>query len=585
VAVEGLLSGALAALWLTLLWCAAPILGSSPRDVVARLRDAIILGVAIPFGLGLIGLLYGPACYAAALVLWLARHASARAPADDANVVLPTNPWLALPLFAVALAAAPALMQPPLSGDTLIYHLPNAAAWARAGSIWQTSTTYWWWPGGSELFASGLLACGARWSVGASGAIACALLGIRITAWGIHLRAPAWAAATAGAAFVLTPVAALQAGNLGNDVWLAAFFMESLWCLQMRAQARNALGMTALVKPVGFVFAAVAALAGRARFRDAVAAAVPLTIWLARDAILWHGALIPPASTMYPHLWSTSIGMHGAEGAQTLAIALKNAGVTSMAWLALPLVGLFFRETRSVALAGALALVVFMFEPFGFASSLPQLATGASLRFGLPAMAVGAVGFCLLAARWPLIIGALAAASAAWGVVRMQALYWNDVATHSALPLIAVLAALIAFGRRRVGEAIWAIAGTGALMFLAWTASTRAADFYAASMRGYDGSPTGVFAWLAQHQPRRVLVEFARGGSVSMTSPRTAVFDRDVAADACDQARGLRALLIVGTDPAVAPKTHQLRLDEARACGRTLYEDSGAVVVDPGNEL
>ena len=42
------------------------------------------------------------------------------------------NLWLMLPLAGVAAAALPALLQPPLSGDTLIYHLPNAAAWARA---------------------------------------------------------------------------------------------------------------------------------------------------------------------------------------------------------------------------------------------------------------------------------------------------------------------------------------------------------------------------------------------------------------------------------------------------------------------
>jgi hypothetical protein len=51
--------GLLAAIWLLGLFAAAPVLRTGSRyDFPNRLRDALVLGVAIPFGLGFVHLLY-----------------------------------------------------------------------------------------------------------------------------------------------------------------------------------------------------------------------------------------------------------------------------------------------------------------------------------------------------------------------------------------------------------------------------------------------------------------------------------------------------------------------------------------------
>ena len=99
-----------------------------------------------------------------------------------------------------------------LEGDTLAYHLPNAAAWVRAGSIWTTTTRYWWYPGGSELFAAGLLAVAGPFSVLVAGAGPVALLGMRLATWCRALGTGPWTAAAIGAASIAAPVIALSSG-------------------------------------------------------------------------------------------------------------------------------------------------------------------------------------------------------------------------------------------------------------------------------------------------------------------------------------------------------------------------------------
>ncbi|MFZ0683529.1 MAG: hypothetical protein WAM84_11695, partial [Candidatus Cybelea sp.] len=58
-----------AAIWLLGLYAAAPALRARPAyDFVDRLRDSLILGVAIPFVLGFVHALYWGACWAALLL-------------------------------------------------------------------------------------------------------------------------------------------------------------------------------------------------------------------------------------------------------------------------------------------------------------------------------------------------------------------------------------------------------------------------------------------------------------------------------------------------------------------------------------
>ena len=252
-----MLSGTLAALWLLGLLAAAPALRTGSRYAFAdRLRDALILGAAIPFALGLIGLLYPAACW---IVLAICVAIAYRRAPPRAAIETPRGRPPYVLIAALAVVAWPALMRPPLDGDTLSYHLPNAAAWVHAHGLWTTDPRYWWYPPGSEIFAAGLFAVSGPFAVGWSGFGALALLGFRVAHWAnAEFGAPEWLAdALAAATVTMTPLA-LQAGSLQNDVWLAAFFLESFWVLgRETAAAARTVAIVALLKPYGWIFAFV----------------------------------------------------------------------------------------------------------------------------------------------------------------------------------------------------------------------------------------------------------------------------------------------------------------------------------------
>ena len=171
-----------AALWLLGLFAAAPALRTSARyDFPDRLRDALILGISIPFALGLVHALYAVACWCVLAICIAVAYARGLAkPARAPNAAAPIPYLLIGALLAVGW---PQLMRPLLEGDSLSYHLPNAASWIQAHSIWTTATRYWWYPPASELFAAGLYVTGGPFALPWCGFVALALLGFRIAAW------------------------------------------------------------------------------------------------------------------------------------------------------------------------------------------------------------------------------------------------------------------------------------------------------------------------------------------------------------------------------------------------------------------
>ena len=219
------------------------------------MRNALVLGVAIPLLLGCVNLLYPAAC-------WLMRAACVAAAArwhrDSAPAAGGVVPYVTI--AALALVAWPQLMRPLLDGDSLSYHLPNAASWVQSHGIWTTATRYWWYPPASELFASGIYATGGPFALAWAGFGALALVGLRVAAWArTEFAAPAWLADALAAAIVTAMPLALQA-SLQNDVWLAAFWLETLWLLRRPASGWAALAICALMKPDGWIFAVVAAM-------------------------------------------------------------------------------------------------------------------------------------------------------------------------------------------------------------------------------------------------------------------------------------------------------------------------------------
>ncbi len=268
-----------AATWLGTLWFAAPIV-SDPQVEGAlpdRLRGVLVLGTAIPFALGLLHLLYAPACYAIAiaciLVAWL------RGRPTIANVQAPTK-WYALPLCATLFVALPALQQPPMDGDTLGYHLPNALSWVHAHSVWTTPTRYWWYPAGSELFAAGIAATGGWWLVGLAGTCAALLVTFRLTAWGVSLGSPDWVAASLASAFICTGVAAVQTADLQNDLWLAALFLELLWTANRSSRSQFiAASVLSLIKPTGLLYAMLSGFWRKGPFALVALSCAPFGLW------------------------------------------------------------------------------------------------------------------------------------------------------------------------------------------------------------------------------------------------------------------------------------------------------------------
>ncbi len=576
------MAGILAALWLLGLFAAAPALRANPRyDFPDRLRDALVLGVAIPFALGFAHALYPAACWSAlGICIGVAYWRSLVRPAA------PSRHFAHVPYVLIGALVAvswPQLMRPLLDGDSLSYHLPNAAAWVQAHSLWTTATRYWWYPPASELFAAALYAVSGPFALPWCGFVALALLGFRIVAWARELSAsPLFADALAAATVTAYPLA-IQGGTLQNDVWLAAFFLESLWVVMRFSRARAAmrtLAVTALIKPQGWVFTVIALLAGKARFGLWLTTAAALALWIVHDAILWSGALVAPASTMYGGLFGSTIVAHGAPALATLVRVAYDTSPFALLALLAALAGpaLARRTPRLGWAACAAALLVFVL-PFGYATSVAQLATGASLRFAAPAIAAGAVLLAIAMRRSPGVGAALFLASTLYGVWYVLAIFWNDGGTHVAIACAALAVAVAAATRlartRWPNAALFGIAVIAAVHL----ASRQPLGYYTDALRA-GASPPGIYRWIAATHPAAVGSWGLRLGSVNVLSPATRTVDLPDL-QACTQARRDRVLLAAVAQSDLSANANRQRLRLARACGHTIYEDESGVVTEP----
>ncbi|MGB6601404.1 MAG: hypothetical protein WBE77_10030 [Candidatus Cybelea sp.] len=576
------MSGLPAALWLLGLFAAAPALRTGARyDFPDRLRDALILGITIPFALGLVHALYAVACWCVLAICIAAAYARGIAkPATAPSAAAPIPYLLVGALLAVAW---PQLMRPLLEGDSLSYHLPNAAAWVQAHSIWTTATRYWWYPPASELFAAGLYVTSGPFGLPWCGFVALALLGFRIATWARNaFAAPPLLADLLAAATVTAFPLAIQAGTLQNDVWLAAFWLESVWALltSQNATAARALAVTALIKPQGWLFAVIALTTTRAKRGLWVTTLTALAVWLVHDAILWKHAIVAPASTEYGSLFGSTILAHGWAALAILArvtlAASPFASVALLAALARPFLG--GREPRLGWAACAAALLFFLL-PFGYASSVAQLATGASLRFAAPAVAAGAVILTAFARRNAVTGAALLAASSLFGVGYVLAIFWNDAPTRVA-PIVA-LAGIGAVAWARALRRGWPVA----LAFIAIAvaadllAGSHPVDFYADALR-VNGRATTFYSWVERSRPTAIGAVGLALGTVNVLSPQTRTVEIPDASS-CAHAREQGVLLVAIGENDRTDAFNRARLRAARACGVTRYDDGIAVVVAP----
>jgi hypothetical protein len=583
-APEGTFEGIRAALWLGSLWFAGPLLGTRERDAPGRIRDGLILGTAIPFGLACVHLLSGPACALVLALLVARRLVRARSPSaeDGTREPPPSRLALALPTVLVAAYAWPALVRPLLQGDSLGYHLPNAAAWVQSGSLWVTTTRYWWYPGGSELFAAGLLAVAGPLVLGFAGTGPALLLGFRLAAWGRSLGLPGWVAGALAAFALGAHTLGEQSANLENDLWLGAFFVELLWLARSEpaALARTA-ALTGLLKPFGWLYMLAAGVSRRAPWRSLAFGLLPFAFWLFRDAILWQGAIVPPSTVAYPNTFSTTILAHGLEGVATLARALAHDGFATAALFVLGLAALAFARSPGLRLAAAAALLLFAINPFGFNDSNPQLANGTSLRYAAPFLALGAVFGVQLVGRVPRVAAAAGFAAlgfAAVGAAASIAVYRADALTSGTPWILLALAAVMLVPGRLLRPYALGAFSLGSIAYAGTLAGTHPIDYYDAWLS--PPQTTRVFDWLAVNRPAAVVGSGVRIGAIVAVSPSTRAIDALVD-DPCGEARSLGALLISADDETIPPSERAGRRALARACGTTLYADDAALVIAP----
>ncbi len=571
------MSNLLATAWLLGLLAAAPLLRTQSRYAfVDRLRDALILGVAIPFVLAFVHALYAAALWAT-LFVCIALALRRRFPRDKAAGAVPY-----LTIAALVAVTWPQIVRPLLEGDSLWYHLPNAASWVQSHSLWSSATHYWWYPPASELFASGLYAVSTPFALPWCGTGALALLGFRIAVWAREaFDAPPLLADAIAAATVTAYPLAIQGGTLQNDVWLAAFWLEALWLLRMRERGAAAptIALTVLLKPQGWLFAAVALAVRKAPLRLWLVGIATLAVWLLHDALLWHGAGVRSAGTMADVVASTILA-HGV--AALLLLARVTVALSPLALLALcaALLGpAIARTDRGLGWAGFWAAMLFFVLPYGYASSVAQLATGASLRFAAPAIAAGVLVLAVALRRVPVPATVLAVASALFGVAVIVNVFWNDGATRGAPAVALVVVALAIVARRASMPWLNPLVFAALVIFSMRLAQRQPVDYYADALR-VGGKASGVYDWIAATRPAAVGGWGLRLGTVNVLSPATRTIDLPDAAP-CADARINGTLLVAVAENDRDAALNARRLAEARRCGTVLYDDRLAVVTKP----
>lgn len=565
-----------AAAWLLGLLAAAPALRTTARyELADRLRDALVIGVAIPFVLAYLHVLYPAACWLGLAATLAVAYTRRRAFERSTQSVQPNY----LLVMALALVAWPQLIRLPFDGDSLSYHLPNAAAWVHAHGFWTTDTRYWWYPPASESFAAGLFAVSGPRAIAWCGFGVLALLGFRVASWAREefSLSPLAAEALAAALVTAAPLA-LQAGSLQNDVWLAAFFTEALWTARRREACARTLAVTVLLKPYGWLFALVAIVAQRVALRAWLGAAGIFAIWIVHDVVLWHSGISTPPNAPLATTWQSSILANGLPALALLVRVCVQASPFALVALLAALAGplLAGPERRALGWPACFAAVWFVVMPLAYADAHPQLAAGTSLRFADPAFAIGAVLLARPVISFGRVAVALLVLSSAAGAARIVALFYNDAPTRTAVPVAVAVPLDVALARAL--RSAWPIvAGVAIAVIVSWWLAPRKPATFFADLFEIGGKPSGVYAWIERDQPAVVGGWGLRAGTVNVLAPGARVIDLPETA-ACETARSRGALLIAVAEQTRPPAFNARRLTLARACGRVRYDDGSAVV-------
>jgi hypothetical protein len=413
---------------------------------------------------------------------------------------------------------------------------------------------------------------------------ALALLGFRIAAWSREAlsASPLLADALAAATVSAFPLA-IQGGTLQNDVWLAAFWLETMWSLRTIPATRftPAAAVTALIKPHGWILAAIALLAARARPIQWLGTFSALGLWAIRNAALWKGAVASPASNVaLGSFYQSTILAHGAGAFALLVTVAARLSPFVLVALACALLGpLIAARDRMLGWAAFAAALLFFVLPFGYETSVAQLANGASLRFATPAIAAGALLLAPVGRRFAAVAIPLLWISTLYGCWFVLAIFWNDGSTHVALLIAALGVAVAAAANLRPRRRLRALALIAGILLATHLAARHPLDYYDDSL-SVGGTSPGVYRWIMRTLPPAIGGWGLRAGVIDVLSPRTRTLDLSDS-NPCAQAHANAALLVAVAQSDLPSQTNADRLRMARACGSVLYADAISVVSRP----
>ncbi len=576
-------AGIKAAVWLVGLWYAAKIFSHDANlSPAGRMRDCVILGVAIPFSLAMTHTLIVPVCVTSLIALCLIRSKLAPPTFRPSKAAASTAVRVAraLPTIGAFAVMWPAMVRPLLQGDSLGYHLPNAASWSQQHSFWITNTSYWWYPGGSELFACGVYTVAGPLTIGLSGGIILVLLGQRLFEFALQEGVKPLVSGALSCMAVTTSVVAMQAANLQNDVWLAAFTVEIMWCIRFeRAALWRTSAICSIIKVYGCIITIVCLLFAKTRLLVVLVAIFPIVVWIARDVILSHTALISATYTSYPHLEQTTIAFQGRAGIRVLVDTIAKQDTGFLILIVSTFATIVARRNNVMRLTTAFLVILFLVLPYGFRNDIPQLATGQSLRFLLPGLMVGFVAAFPMLSRRSNVVAAIAFGIAAVQVFNVEQIFKNDATTHNVFIVICIVSIVLVLSRGEIGRSATALVAASLITYAARLSGTHPTAYYG-DLLAKRGKPSTLFHWLETSAVQRLVAWRLRSGSINVLIPGVTVFDVN-GADPCHEARELGAILLISDDPASSSLELDSRRRAGRQCGLIMFDDGTSLLVRP----
>jgi hypothetical protein len=202
-------------------------------------------------------------------------------------------------------------------------------------------------------------------------------------------------------------------------------------------------------------------------------------------------------------------------------------------------------------------------------STVAQLASGQSLRFALPLLALGALRLIALPRFVAAGAAVVAAIVLAFSIDPWWRVFASDATTHDVgiiVSLVALaLAVLVLAGRR--GLRVGALAAAGLIALAGWAAGLAASHplDYLADRFDQDAQPIGAFAVLHALRPSHLVVAGLPSGAVVIAVPAARV--DDAGEEACTQARAGGAMLVTTASDGCA--------------GTLIYRDAEIRIVAP----